>query len=618
MAYNFSSLRSKFKMVSSVVHVISILSRSLLFEEEVDPERRGEDSMEYHDDLTDFVPPTPHDSPLSGGNTPGSDEGRMELIQELMETCTSLTKRVLALEEAKTAQDRVITRLKLRVKRLEKKRKARTPQPMKRRLFKGRVETSTDKSLVIIEDKGSGEKSGSTADQVSTARSEVSVVSVHVNVSAATPSTPPTITTIFDEEEPPRLNRSTTTLQPLLTIDSKDKGKGVLVEEEPEKPVKVKRKDQGLAQIESDAELAQRLHGEELAELDRAQKERQKQEEATSAALAKEFDEIQARIDVDHELAVRLTHEEQEKYTIEERARFLVEFFERRKKQLAAERAEAIRNKPPTRTQVRNKMITYLKHMGMYTHQQLEYKNFEEVQKLYEREKKWIDDFKPIDDDSQQQAESTKKRPRADSEEESSKKQKLEEDNDAEKEELRDSMDVVPRDDVAIDVESLATKYPIVDWKTHILNENMMYYQIIRADGSSKNYKIFSEMLDDFDRQDVIDLHRLVNERYETTSPEGYDLLLWGDLKTLFEPNEEDEIWKNQQDYNLISWRLFDSCGVHVLLMNTGDAILMMIEKKYPLTQEILSRMLNRRLEVDYESEMAFELLRFTRSQLQK
>ncbi|GKG14241.1 hypothetical protein Tco_0353841, partial [Tanacetum coccineum] len=48
-----------------------------------------------------------------------------------------------------------------------------------------------------------------------------------------------------------------------------------------------------------------------------------------------------------------------------------------------------------------------------------------------------------------------------DSKEESSKKQKLEEDNDAEKEELRDNMDVVPMDDVAIDVESLATKYPI-------------------------------------------------------------------------------------------------------------------------------------------------------------
>ncbi|GJV57362.1 hypothetical protein Tco_1458367 [Tanacetum coccineum] len=115
-------------------------------------------------------------------------------------------------------------------------------------------------------------------------------------------------------------------------------------------------------------------------------------------------------------------------------------------------------------------------------------------------------------------------------------------------------MDVVPRDDITIDVESLATKYLIVDWKTHILTENMMYYQIIRADGSSKNYKIFSEMLDDFDRKDVMDLYRLLQERYDTTSPKGYDLLLWGDLKTLFEPNEEDEIWKNQQDYNLISW----------------------------------------------------------------
>nr|GEZ51613.1 hypothetical protein [Tanacetum cinerariifolium] len=41
------------------------------------------------------------------------------------------------------------------------------------------------------------------------------------------------------------------------------------------------------------------------------------------------------------------------------------------------------------------------------------------------------------------------------------------------------------------------------------------------ADGSSKNYNIFSEMLDDFDRQDVMDIQILVEERYTTTSPEG-------------------------------------------------------------------------------------------------
>ncbi|GJW22200.1 hypothetical protein Tco_0032822 [Tanacetum coccineum] len=512
----------------------------------------GEGSMEHTFELMDTVPPTPHDSPLSGGNTPRSDEGRMELIQELMETCTLLTKRVLALEEAKIAQDRVITILKLRVKRLEKKKKARTSQPMKRRLFKGRVESFDDD---LDEDDASkqGRESDKTKSRFQDSdfdvlnddiedveRETIHTATTRVSAVSAPVTTVGTLIKIKEEkakekgvaikdvEYSPRPIRSITTLQPLPTIDPKDK------------------------------------------ELDRSQKERQKQEEATSAALAEEFDEIQVRIDADHKLAVRLTREEQEKYIIEESARLLAAFFERRKKQLAAER---------------------------YTHQQLKHKNFEEVQKLYEREKKWIDDFKPIDDDSQQQAESTKKRPR----------------------ELRDSMDVAPRDDVAIDVESLTTKYPIVDWKTYILNENIMYYQIIKADGSSKNYKIFSEMLDDFDKQDVIDLHRLVNERYETTILEGYNLLLWGDLKTLFEPNEEDEIWKNQQDYNLISWRLFDSYGVHVLqLMNTRVDIHMMIEKKYPLTQEILSRMLNRRLEVDYESEMAFELPRFTRSQLQK
>ncbi|GJS42997.1 phytoene synthase [Tanacetum coccineum] len=69
-----------------------------------------------------------------------------------------------------------------------------------------------------------------------------------------------------------------------------------------------------------------------------------------------------------------------------------------------------------------------------------------------------------------------------------------------------------PSEDVAEDVESLSIKYPIVDWKTYTLTENFMYYQIFRGDGSSKNYKVLSEMLEDFDRQDVKELYRLVKE----------------------------------------------------------------------------------------------------------
>nr|GEY32154.1 copia protein [Tanacetum cinerariifolium] len=143
----------------------------------------GEDRMEQESNLTNFVPPTPYDSPLSGGHTPRTNEGRPNLL-ELMNICTKLSNMILSLQEAKTTQEKVITMLKLRVRRLEKKRKSRTSQPMKKRLFKGRVKTSTDKSLgedaskqgrnddqiedlnltnrvdtkVILEDKGSGEK----------------------------------------------------------------------------------------------------------------------------------------------------------------------------------------------------------------------------------------------------------------------------------------------------------------------------------------------------------------------------------------------------------------------------------------------------------------------------
>ncbi|GJW69129.1 hypothetical protein Tco_0123553 [Tanacetum coccineum] len=91
-----------------------------------------------------------NDPPLLGVNTPRNGEDRLK-IMELMEICTQLSDRVLALENVKTAQDLKITSLKKRVKKLEKKKKERTPQ-LKRRLFKVRIESSADKSLGDQED----------------------------------------------------------------------------------------------------------------------------------------------------------------------------------------------------------------------------------------------------------------------------------------------------------------------------------------------------------------------------------------------------------------------------------------------------------------------------------
>ncbi|GKB48391.1 ribonuclease H-like domain-containing protein [Tanacetum coccineum] len=356
----------------------------------------GEGNMKHTFELMNTVLPTPYDSPLIGGYTPGSDEGRLKL-KELMAICTKLSKQVLDLDKEKDAQAVEILKLKQRVKKLERKRKSSVSHP-RRRIYR-----QVDDFDVLDDDMEDVE--GETIHTTTTGVSAVSapVTTAGVAISIVEPRTPPkTAATAFidedltiaqtlikmkeekskekgvaikDVEDSPRPIRSITTLQPLPTINPKDKGKGVLVEEEPEKL-------------------------EKLAELDRAQKEIQKQEEATNAALAEEFDEIQAIIDVDHELAVSLTHEEQEKYTIKEISRLLAEFFKRRKKQLAAERVEAIRSKPPTRTQFRSYMKE--RRSGLMTY-------------------------------SQQQAEITKKRPRADSKEENSKKQKLEDDNDAEK-----------------------------------------------------------------------------------------------------------------------------------------------------------------------------------------
>ncbi|GKF82229.1 hypothetical protein Tco_0243885, partial [Tanacetum coccineum] len=190
-----------------------------------------------------------------------------------------------------------------------------------------------------------------------------------------------------------------------------------------------------------------------------------------------QMEDVQARMDADALLAARLQEQEREQFSIDEQARLLVETIAERKRFFAAQRAEQIRNKPPTRAQLRNKMVTFLKHMGKYARNQLRSKSFEEVQKLYEREQKWINDFVPMDSEivkdsakkdddsrkeaesSQKQAESSKKRPRAENDEESVKKQKFEDD--AKKEELRAYLDIVPWDDIAVNIESLATKYLI-------------------------------------------------------------------------------------------------------------------------------------------------------------
>nr|GEW59700.1 hypothetical protein [Tanacetum cinerariifolium] len=145
---------------------------------------------------------------------------------------------------------------------------------------------------------------------------------------------------------------------------------------------------------------------------------------------------------------------------------------------------------------------------------------------------------------------------------------------------------------------------------------NKSYYQIIRADGKSKMYMVFNRMLKEFDREDLEDLYNLVKAKYGSTRPvEDLDLLLWGDLKTMFEPHVEDQVWKKQHGYRVLECKLYDSCRVHSLRMQSVH-IYMLVEKKYPLTAPTLTDMLNKKPQADYFTEMAYQLLKLITKQL--
>ncbi|GJX27706.1 putative ribonuclease H-like domain-containing protein [Tanacetum coccineum] len=142
-------------------------------------------------------------------------------------------------------------------------------------------------------------------------------------------------------------------------------------------------------------------------------------------------------------------------------------------------------------------------------------------------------------------------------------------------------------------------------------------YKITRADGTSSFHGDFQALLRRLDRQGLFQLYSLVQERYKHRSIEGHDLDLWGDLKMMFDPNEEDDIWLNQHYWELLRWKLHEYSGVHSLFLDgTSIQINMLVDKKYPLKKEILKKMINLKIEEEEESDMASELIKFIKSQI--
>ncbi|GJZ38961.1 hypothetical protein Tco_0585524 [Tanacetum coccineum] len=260
--------------------------------------------------------PTHSNDPLLSG------EDRLKL-NELMELCTSLSQRVIALETTKTNQALEIDSLKRRVKKLKKKKGSRTHRLI--RLFKvgrsAQVVSSKDEGLGAQEDASKqgrkitdldtdvevtlvDEAQGRNDDNLmfNTGVLDEQEVEVEKVVSTAEVTTTSATTTTVDEltlaytlidikaaKPKPVTTASTTTTNSV----TRPKARGVVVQEPTE--------------LEEEERLA-----------------RQKEEDANIA----EWNNVQAMIDADYELATRLQVQEHAELTFEEWSKMFVELMD--------------------------------------------------------------------------------------------------------------------------------------------------------------------------------------------------------------------------------------------------------------------------------------------------
>ncbi|GJR75964.1 putative ribonuclease H-like domain-containing protein [Tanacetum coccineum] len=417
----------------------------------------------------------------------------------------------------------------------------------------------------------------------------------------------------------PTSTRSLLTLKPLPKIDPKDKGKKKIEEEDESESESdgIPEAEKKFKQLESDEEMARKIQEEWEGEEER---NRIAEEKAANEALIRNFDDIKARIEADRLLAEKLQEQEREQFTIEERAKFLHDTIAAQRKFLAQQRSEAIRNRPPTKNQLRNQMMTYLKHVGNFKHAELKIKKFEEVQALYEKIKRSDEDFisigsaederlikrmneKGVDSSKSKvlKEESKEEVKKESKEEESTRKRKLgtrkkiksrkrryiqntfKDESDKENDVLRLHLTIAPDEEKENDQAEQVEE----------INQNV----VIRSNGQKRSFSTLMRVLSIFDREDLNAVYQLVMDKFQDEIPEGFDRVLWGDLMVMFNPDDENEFWNAQQDWNIVSCKLHGSFGVHTLVTETGLVVHMLVEKKYPLRKKVLMQMLTLKLE---------------------
>nr|GEU35710.1 hypothetical protein [Tanacetum cinerariifolium] len=352
----------------------------------------------------------------------------------------------------------------------------------------------------------------------------------------------------------------------------KDKGKGILIED----PKPMKKKDQ----IELDVEYARKL-----------QEEMNKKHEET-------YKNIDWNDALDH------VQSKEPQYI---------------------KRYHGIKKKPQTKSEARKNMISYLKNTKSYKMDFFKGKKYDEILPIFQAKfdanmKFLFKSREEMEKEDEEIIKSINEKPA----QKAAKRRKLSEEA-QEADDLRKGLEIVQDedDDVFAGATSLAQKVHVVDYHVVVI-DNKPKYKIIRADDTHQFYISFTTLLKNFDREDLEALWKIMRDKFSTSKPTNFsDEYLLLTLKTMFEePDGQDAIWRNQKSVHGLAlvkrWKLLNSCGVHVIILSTIQLFLL-FKRRYPLSRFTLEQLVNvARLQVEEESEMSLELLRFTRQQLQE
>ncbi|GJV42087.1 hypothetical protein Tco_1420527 [Tanacetum coccineum] len=194
---------------------------------------------------------------------------------------------------------------------------------------------------------------------------------------------------------------------------------------------------------------------------------------------------------------------------MEERAKFLHDTIAAQRRFLAEQRAIAIRNRPPTRTQLRNQMMTYLKHVGNKKHSDLKNKTFEEIQALYEKVKRFDESFTAVSSTEDERKIKEMNEGVNDPDQKSLKKRVVEETP------KKENTSKVTKDSEIMERKSVIARL------NKVISPDGDYLVIYRANGNFRAFNYLLEVLHIFDRQDLFHLYDLVMEQYSEITLEG-------------------------------------------------------------------------------------------------